>query len=293
MTTLKRILACTDFSAAARRAAERAALLSKATGARLELLHVANLSPLQRLHKMVGQGGDQLERIVVESGRKRLGELAETLSKRYGVAAAGRVFTGPVISAISREADADSPGLIVCGATGESTVRRVLIGSTAERLLSKAGCPVLVVKQMPRDDYRRLLVAVDFSSSSLRAIAHARTIAPRADVVVLHAFEVPFEGQMRYASVTDAAIDHYRQIEQQQAQQALAELSRDAGLGQDVPLRAVHGHPVLRIVEQEQEQDCDLIVVGKRGQSLVEELLLGSVSKRVVAESQSDVLVSI
>jgi len=39
--------------------------------------------------------------------------------------------------------------------------------------------------------------------------------------------------------------------------------------------------------------DCDLIVLGKHGESMVEELLLGSVTKQVLAESQGDVLVSI
>jgi nucleotide-binding universal stress UspA family protein len=46
-------------------------------------------------------------------------------------------------------------------------------------------------------------------------------------------------------------------------------------------------------VEQEQEQDCDLVVLGKHGQSAEEELFLGSVSKSVLAEGSSDVLGSV
>ena len=48
-----------------------------------------------------------------------------------------------------------------------------------------------------------------------------------------------------------------------------------------------------RIVEQEQEQDCDLVVLGKHGQSTAEELFLGSVTKSVLADGSSDVLVSV
>ena len=47
------------------------------------------------------------------------------------------------------------------------------------------------------------------------------------------------------------------------------------------------------IIEQEQEQDCDLIVVGKRGQHFVEELLLGSTTTHVLTEAQGDVLVAV
>ncbi|HYN60231.1 MAG TPA: universal stress protein [Rubrivivax sp.] len=45
-------------------------------------------------------------------------------------------------------------------------------------------------------------------------------------------------------------------------------------------------------MEHEQDKDCDLVVLGKHGQSTAEDLLLGSVSKHVLAEGSTDVLVS-
>ena len=50
--------------------------------------------------------------------------------------------------------------------------------------------------------------------------------------------------------------------------------------------------PSLAVVEQEQEADCDLIVIGKHGAGMVEDFLLGSVTKHVLAESVGDVLMS-
>ena len=47
------------------------------------------------------------------------------------------------------------------------------------------------------------------------------------------------------------------------------------------------------IIQKEQERDCDLIVMGKHGESMVEDLLLGSVTQRVLTESRGDVLVSV
>jgi nucleotide-binding universal stress UspA family protein len=293
MNSPKRVLACSDFSVAARHAAERAALLSKSTGAPLDLLHAADVSPLQALRTLIGQGSDDLQRLVVDAGRRRLAELAAGLAQRYGVNAGCSVFTGSVLAAIGRAADTDPPGLIACGAAGESAARQMLLGSTAERLLSRAGCPVLVVKQMPRTDYRRLLLAVDFSPSSRRAIGDARVVAPRAEVVVMHAFEVPFEGHMRYASVAEATIDRYREAARQEALRKLAAFASEAGLPPATPLSVQHGSPVACIVEHEQESDCDLIVMGRRGLNIAEELLLGSVTKRVLAQCQGDVLVSI
>ena len=54
----------------------------------------------------------------------------------------------------------------------------------------------------------------------------------------------------------------------------------------------VQGDASQRIIELEQEKDCDLVVLGKHGQSAAEDLLLGSVSKHVLAEGSTDVLVS-
>ena len=54
----------------------------------------------------------------------------------------------------------------------------------------------------------------------------------------------------------------------------------------------VHADPSLAISEQEVERACDLIVVGKHGRSVMEDLLVGSVTSHVLAESVGDVLVS-
>jgi nucleotide-binding universal stress UspA family protein len=56
-------------------------------------------------------------------------------------------------------------------------------------------------------------------------------------------------------------------------------------------VRVIHGDPSQRIIAMEQEYDADLIVVGKHGTHFAEELLLGSVTKHVLAESQCDVMV--
>ena len=294
MNQLRRILATTDLSAPARHAAERAALVSQETAAQLDLLHVANLAPLERLRQLMGSNGAELETRVLDAARSKLVDLASLIHQRFGVVANPRVVAGALLAELAREADALAAGLLVCGARGESVIRHFVLGTTALRVLSTTRCPVLVVKQPPHEPYRRLLVPVDFSPSSLRAIRHARSIAPGAELVLLHIFDVPFEGKLRYASVDDEVIHHYRIVAKQEATQKLQALRDQAGLPVvGTSLLVLHGDPTFRIIEQEQECDCDLIVVGKHGESVLEELLLGSVTKHVLAESQGDVLVSV
>jgi nucleotide-binding universal stress UspA family protein len=123
-------------------------------------------------------------------------------------------------------------------------------------------------------------------------LATVRRLAPRARLVLLHAFEVPFESRLRFAGVDGAAIEHQRQQVHGAANRRLHALAQSAGLAHDAyETCVVEGDASQRIVELEQEEDCDLVVVGKHGQSLVEDLLLGSVTLHVLSAGSTDVLV--
>lgn len=294
MKELNRILAATDLSAPARHAVERAALVSQDTASALDVLHVANLTALERLRQLMGTTPATLEQQVLDAARQKLHDLATSLHHRFGIVAGTHVHAGALVTELGRKTGDLGIDLLACGARGESVLRRFILGTTAMRVLSTTNCPVLVVKQPPHEPYRRLLVPVDFSPSSLRAIRHARSIAPRAEIVLLHVFDVPFEGHLRYASVDARTINHYRSIARKEANQKIHALRVQAGLdGSASSIMVVHGEPSSSIIVQEQELDCDLIVMGKHGQSLVEKLLLGSVTKHVLAESQGDILVSL
>lgn len=294
MSKLHSILSATDLSAPARHAAERAAQLSQECNVPLCLLHVANLAPLQRLRQMLTSDHESVEHKVLSTARERLQAEADALHSLYGVNVDDRLVVGSLITEIRAVADELASGLLVCGARGESLLRHMLLGSTAERMLSNTTRPLLVVKQAPHGAYKTVLVPVDFSPSSVRALRHARLVAPSAQLVVLHVFEVPFEGHLRYANVNEDIINHYRVAALQEASQRLQSLCQDVGLSAANSRQVViQGDPATRVLEQEIEQDCDLIVMGKHGENALENLLLGSVTKQVLVESQADVLVSV
>lgn len=294
MKQLNHILAATDLSAPARHAVERAAMVSQDLAATLDLLHVADLAPLERLWQLMGSTSLEMEERVLNAAQQKLHALTEALQLRFDVEARFHTVTGALLTELTKTADMLSTDLLVCGAKGESVIRHLVMGTTALRVLSTTTCPVLVVKQPPHEPYRRLLVPVDFSPSSLRAVRQARCIAPKAQVVLLHVFNLPFESRLRYASVDESTITHYRVVAWQEATQKLKALSEEAALSNDqVRLVVLNGDPTCRIAEQEQELDCDLLVMGKHGGNMVSKLLLGSVTKQVLAECQGDVLVSV
>lgn len=291
MTSLNHVLVATDLSPSARHAAERAALLSKARQASLDLLYVANSAPFERLKQIVIPDEDLLNR-ALETAKEKIHQHADILFQRYDIAAGVQVVPGSVVSEITRVVQDKHTNLLVCGAKGQSLARRLLLGSTVHRMLNRMLCPLLVVKQAPRDAYRSVLVPVDFSRSSLRAIELAKAVAPQAEITLLHVYEAPFEGSMRFAHIDQDTLTHYRNLIKKDAVEKLAALSDAAGLTNARQI-VVHGDAAWRIVEQEQELDCDLIVIGKQGENALEELLIGSVTKHVLNESLCDVLVSL
>jgi nucleotide-binding universal stress UspA family protein len=287
-------LAITDLSAPARHATERAAMLSKALSSPLDVLHIADLQPLTRLRVLLSDSPPDMEQKILDTAQHKLNELAATLHQRHGIAVKTEVIAGNLLPEVQKACKGYHASLLICGAKGESFLRHIALGSTAARLLNHAPCPVLVVKQPARRSYQRILVPVDFSSASLPVIQLAQAMAPGADIVLMHAFHIPLEGKMRYAQLDQETIQRYQVIAKQDAFEKLQSLRDRAGLPADKTwLVVVEGDAATLITEQEQECDCDLIVMGKQGEGALEEMLLGSVSKRVLAESHSDVLISI
>lgn len=292
MTQLRTILATTDFSGPARQACDRAARLAHETGAALTLMHVLPGGELQQLRQWLGMG-HTMERQLHDDAQRQMQALAADLQARRHVSARVVNGSGSVLDEIDREAQSLEAGLLVLGARGAGFLRRLILGSTAERLLRRTARPLLVVRQVPHEPYRRVLVTLDFSPWSAHAITLAHQVAPHARLLLFTAFQVPFEEKLRFAGVDAATIDFYRRQAQANATQSMHALAAASGLkpgSWDACI--VEGEASLRIVEHEQAMGCDLVVLGKHGQSAAQDLLLGSVSKHVLAEGSTDVLVS-
>lgn len=294
MTTTQKILVTTDLSAPARHAVARAKRLAASLGGELHIMHALELDTLElSLREMLGSELSAVKEALLVDARERLRQQAGDPESHPGVAVKMRVVIGNPLSTIAAEADALDANLLVLGARGDSFLRHTLLGSTAARLMRKSFArPVLVVKQPPRESYRSIIVAVDFSPVSIKAVNLAKQFAPDANLILMHAFELPFEGKMVYAGVNEKLISSYVATDSKTRLMRLRGLAAATGLGPSYySARVIHGDPWQQIIALEQEIGADLIVVGKHGTHVTEELLLGSVTKHVLAESQCDVLV--
>lgn len=277
--TIRSLLAATDFSGHAHLAALRAAILARELGARkCVLLHVAPqraLRPADRAR-------------VARRLRQELAQQARALKAQTGVAFVPRLARGAVVETLARAAERFD--LVALGAQGAHRLREFAIGTSAERLLRRALRPVLIVKRRPAGAYRQVLVPVDFSGGSREALALAKRVAPRAELSVLHAFEVPFEGKLRVAGVAEDDVLRYRRLARERSRAEMEALLGDAGEG--VTRLVAHGYPSKLIARTQAEIGADLVAIGKHGRSALEDLLLGSVTLHTLSAVDCDVLVT-
>jgi nucleotide-binding universal stress UspA family protein len=135
--------------------------------------------------------------------------------------------------------------------------------------------------------YRRILVAIDASDYSARVVPTAVEIARRfqSEVTVLHVAEHDHGRSVVYS--TESVADGARLISD------AVKLFDDAGL---VVNGAVHdvavGHVAKDIVETASGLNAELIVMGSRGLSDVQGILLGSITHKVMHLTEISVLVA-
>jgi nucleotide-binding universal stress UspA family protein len=306
---LRHVLACTDFSAPARQAAERAARIARAQGAELHLLHTVASGALDELTRWLGadtapaqallaQAGTDLQaladalRVVVPTGREAGGAARAGPTPGSTLPVHAHLDAGSVPAQAQRLADTLPADLVLLGARGAGTLRRLVLGTTADRLLRLLQQPVLVVRHPPQAAYRRVLVALDFSPWSMAAVQSARRVAPDASLVLLHVTQVPFGDKLRFAGVPEDTVAHYRRRAHAEALQQLHALAHDLGLGGAAwqPL-VLEGEAWQQVLRAERQAQADLLVLGKHGRTAAADLLLGSVTRHVLAEGSADLLV--
>ena len=139
-------------------------------------------------------------------------------------------------------------------------------------------------------EFKRIICAVDFSASSIRALAHAAAFARwyDAQLTVLHVVPT-FEAMQVRGDIGDPV----RVVTPMPREQVLEEMRRSLDLGalwpQTSPV-AESGDPHTVINARALSEKADLIVLGTHGRRGFKRLLLGSVTEAVVRDAPCPVL---
>ncbi len=144
--TLHHLLVATDFSPAAQAALNWAARLAKQGEATLLLVHALEESPnpggpIPQSQEQGRKGPDDHQ-----PPEQRLETLVSSL-KGQGLTAEGICVSGMPVQVILDEAARCAADVIVMGTEGKRGLSRMMLGSVAEQVIRRSGCPVLTAKR--------------------------------------------------------------------------------------------------------------------------------------------------
>jgi nucleotide-binding universal stress UspA family protein len=139
-----------------------------------------------------------------------------------------------------------------------------------------------------RKGYRKILVAIDGSDSSMHALQESLSLAFKEGSQITVVSVAPrFEGDLSLMEVGNisAALKNPFEIALSKAK----EMAKSSRLS--ITIISEEGEPYERILDVAEAENCDLIVMGTKGMSGIERVLVGSVAAAVIGHSHRDVLV--
>jgi nucleotide-binding universal stress UspA family protein len=301
MTTMQlaRILVPTDFSDAAGRALEQALALARPGGVEIVLLH--SLPPVIPTLAPMGETGfaglvemgrlldDYTRELRVDASRK-LEDLRAKAPKEVKVETAVEENLEPH-EAILRKARSWNADLIAMGTHGRGGLEKLLMGSVASKVLHRSDRHLMLLRSdsilfASGKDPGSILVPVDFSDHSHRALALARYLSSRhsASLHLLHVVELlhtPLKpgGLSSQLEETPGLREKYLEA----LRDVLGETPGD--------VTVADGSAAGGILWWREQLGARLVVMGSRGLTGLERLLVGSVAETVARFCEVPVVV--
>ena len=291
MPKLEKILCPVDFSEFAARAYYYARSLAQHYKAALVVQHVTE--PLLSIYRGY-MTAPFIEDAYLKQESYAEQELHEFIARYNGPGDQPELVLqrGPVAESVLSLAAERNVDLIVMGTHGRRGFDHLVLGSVAERVLRKASCPVLVIRDPTRTfvdagnredpvNIQSILFCTDFDDNSPRALEYALSLALQysSGISLLHVIEA-------MADVPGLAEEI--QLVQQQLEESIPE---DARRWAKVVSTVRTGKPSKEIIDYASEIHADLIVMGVRGRGAVDLTLFGSTTHRVIQLATCPVLV--
>jgi len=198
--------------------------------------------------------------------------------------------------------------LIALGAQGLSAWEQLLLGSVSQAVAHNSTLPVCVVRPRPAERAGRplsVLYAYDGSAGSAAALATAERLTFPADtqVVALAVVESISAGTMptwlmqkaRDAdseAMADAWTREHEEDKRQSRDQLAEHMAKQPAPWSAAESIVAEGHAAEQIIRAVREREIDLVVLGSHGKGMLQRLLIGSTSSKVLAGAPCSVLLA-
>ena len=291
----QKILCATDFSDFSNRLLPYGLSLAREFQAKLYVCHIIELHSAS-LFGEVHVDSAEIQRANMELAHEQF----QQLLAKEDIAWEPLVTIGSAPDEIARLAGEKGIDLVISGTHGRSGLKRLILGSVTERLMRILPCPLLVVhgtvqealKDGPRPfQLKHLLVGCDFSADSDLALEHAIGLAQefQAELHLVHVLE-PSQSSSDYPAMARGDEDPLMELREQSKSRLAAMVPAEACHWCDPKTAVLTGKPFEELIRYAEDQNIDMIVLGIRGHGLIETLMVGSTTDRVVRQSPCPVL---
>ncbi len=213
-------------------------------------------------------------------------EISAVFPKADQVDAELEVKVGDPLEGLLAEIEEENADLAVIGRREEGSHN-----IKARKLTRRAKCPVLIVPEEAETELMHLMVPVDFSEHSVQALKTALAIReavnPEARISCVHVYEMPDLSPYRIQRTPD----EMRSMVEEDRREALKIF-----LGEHVGDKRERVNTILihknrpgianYLLEYADDAEVDFIVMGAKGHSSLELLLLGSVADDLITENE-------
>ncbi len=298
------MLVAVDFSEESFRALEFALVLAKRFDSSVQLLFVYQGKP--PFSASEGKPELFLDPAVELFSEREIGErLKDEVKRRFSIDLRARDChfrigrPVPEICATAQKLNAD---LIVLATRGRTGIKHLMSGSTAEKVVGHANCPILVVREGARTPtkadaervaLRRILVPVDFSGCAREGARYASAFAERvgADLLLTHVIQPPDYVALERASEgpePSPLVATARREAKEKMEELVHFLSR---AGVTVEAKIEVGQPIEILSEATRRSDVDMVITSTHGHNALRHALIGSTAEQLVRLAHCPVLV--
>ncbi len=184
----------------------------------------------------------------------------------------------------------ENPDLVVIGSHRKGLVEKILVGSTAEKVVKHGRKPVLVIKGSEPTFTKKVLIAYDFSKTAERTVEFALGFLKpfRVEIQLLHIDEpidlplVERIGRAIYEKYREEKRNYLERVKER-FERAGFKVSSEFADGRD---------PAQEIVDRVHgDKDIELVIMGSKGLSGLKRILLGSTSTEVFGKVDAPILI--
>ena len=282
---IRKILLPVDFSKMSPFVTCRGKFLAKTFSAKIILFHVLETVPDNEipteLHAIVRGYLDDLIKGRIADMQDIEREIKEEGIKYEVIGEAGKPYEEIVRASVKYDAD-----LIVIG--NSNRIKKLILGSTAERVVRYSPKPVWVCKDRTCHSIRSILVPIDFSIFSEEAMKWGIFLAKifEAKLTLLHIVK-PIIRSPGYIKLLKEKKLSLREIAHLEMDKFLMKFDLS---DLKYTTKILMGEPAKKIAQVAKKENAQLIVMGTHGRSGLSHLILGSVTEKVLENASCDIL---